>query len=255
MTQADRELAQQAQAETAARDTGPAGSGGLAGTEDGRLAGDGGLGTDGSGEDRAAGEYYRPSGEGVTSTSERVERDPLAPQPQEAAETSATGVDTEPGGASGALVGTGTAEPGSTAGQAEPGSTAGQAEPGSTAGQAEPGSTAGQAHAAAEAAAAGPSAAGAPGDGEHAQLLASGELQAIMTRWREIQAGFVDEPRQALSDADALVAELMDRLTQMFARERDQLESRWRAGNDVSTEDLRQGLRRYRSFFERLLAI
>lgn len=44
------------------------------------------------------------------------------------------------------------------------------------------------------------------------------------------------------------------RLAQTFASERDQLESRWSGGQDVSTEDLRNGLRRYRSFFERLLA-
>jgi hypothetical protein len=86
------------------------------------------------------------------------------------------------------------------------------------------------------------------------QLLATDELDSVMTRWREIQAQFVDEPRNAVTDADALVAELMERLARMFAGEREQLESRWRSGNDVSTEDLRQGLRRYRSFFERLLA-
>ena len=73
-------------------------------------------------------------------------------------------------------------------------------------------------------------------------------------RWKDIQAEFVDEPRKAVQDADALVAELMQRLAQMFASEREQLESRWGGGDDVSTEDLRHGLRRYRSFFERLLA-
>jgi hypothetical protein len=87
-----------------------------------------------------------------------------------------------------------------------------------------------------------------------AQLLESGELQGVITRWRDIQARFVDEPRSAVQDADALVADLMQRLARMFAAERDQLESRWASGEDVSTEDLRQGLQRYRSFFERLLA-
>jgi hypothetical protein len=60
--------------------------------------------------------------------------------------------------------------------------------------------------------------------------------------------------RRAVQDADALVADLMQRLARMFASERGQLESRWAGGDDVSTEDLRRGLRRYRSFFERLLA-
>jgi hypothetical protein len=88
----------------------------------------------------------------------------------------------------------------------------------------------------------------------HAQLLKPDELQSIVDRWKEIQAGFVDEPRKAVKEADALVADLMQRLAQMFASEREQLESRWTAGDSVSTEDLRQGFQRYRSFFERLLA-
>ena len=96
-----------------------------------------------------------------------------------------------------------------------------------------------------------------PGTGDQPraqQLLEEHELQDIRAQWKEIQAAFVDEPRQAVQDADALVAELMQRLAQMFATERQQLESRWAGGDDVSTEDLRHGLRRYRSFFERLLA-
>jgi hypothetical protein len=92
------------------------------------------------------------------------------------------------------------------------------------------------------------------GDQPHAPLLEDHELQSIHVRWKDIQAEFVDEPRQAVQDADALVAELMQRLAQMFASEREQLESRWAGGDDVSTEELRHGLRRYRSFFERLLA-
>jgi hypothetical protein len=75
-----------------------------------------------------------------------------------------------------------------------------------------------------------------------------------VARWQEIQAGFVDEPRRAVQDADALVVDMMDRLARMLASERDQLESLGAAGQ-VSTEDLRQGLRRYRGLFERLLAV
>lgn len=87
-----------------------------------------------------------------------------------------------------------------------------------------------------------------------AQLLEGDEMQSMRAQWKDIQAEFVDEPRKAVQDADALVADLMQRLAQMFAGERDQLESRWAGGDEVSTEDLRDGLRRYRSFFERLLA-
>ena len=90
--------------------------------------------------------------------------------------------------------------------------------------------------------------------GPRASLLEDGELQSITMRWKDIQAEFVDEPEQAVQQADALVAELMQRLAAMFATERTELEKRWAGGHQVSTEDLRQGLRRYRSFFERLLA-
>jgi hypothetical protein len=91
-------------------------------------------------------------------------------------------------------------------------------------------------------------------DQPHAQLLADAELHRIRGQWKDIQAEFVDEPRKAVQEADVLVAELMRRLAQTFASEREGLESRWAGGEDVSTEDLRHGLRRYRSFFERLLA-
>ena len=90
--------------------------------------------------------------------------------------------------------------------------------------------------------------------GSHASLLDDGELQNMTMRWKDIQAEFVDEPTTAVREADALVAELMQRLATMFATERAELENRWAGGNQVSTEELRQGLRLYRSFFERLLA-
>ena len=90
--------------------------------------------------------------------------------------------------------------------------------------------------------------------GSRASLLEDGELQSITMRWKDIQAEFVDEPEQAVQEADALVAELMQRLAAMFANERAGLEKRLAGDQQVSTEDLRQGLRRYRSFFERLLA-
>src|SRR5579859_3629713 len=76
-------------------------------------------------------------------------------------------------------------------------------------------------------------------------LLADDELQNMTMRWKDIQAEFVDEPKEAVKEADALVAELMQRLATMFATERSELEDRWAGGNEVSTEDLRQGLRRY----------
>jgi hypothetical protein len=74
-------------------------------------------------------------------------------------------------------------------------------------------------------------------------------------RWDAIQTGFVDEPRRAVEQADALVAEVMQRLAQLFADERAKLEGQWSRGDDISTEDLRQALRRYRGFFDRLLSV
>jgi len=94
----------------------------------------------------------------------------------------------------------------------------------------------------------------AEGEGT-AQLLESQEIDAMTQRWQLIQVGFVDRPRDAVQEADALVAELMQRLARMFADERKQLEAQWAQGDEVSTEDLRVGLQRYRSFFHRLLAV
>jgi hypothetical protein len=86
-------------------------------------------------------------------------------------------------------------------------------------------------------------------------LLVADDSQQFRTRWSEIQTGFVDEPRRAVEQADGLVAELMKRLAEGFANERATLEKHWHEGNDVSTEDLRQALQRYRSFFDRLLSV
>jgi CHAD domain-containing protein len=58
-----------------------------------------------------------------------------------------------------------------------------------------------------------------------------------------------------VQDADELVASVMKRLAEVFAAEREKLERDWDSGEDVSTEDLRVALRRYRSFFDRLLAV
>jgi hypothetical protein len=72
-------------------------------------------------------------------------------------------------------------------------------------------------------------------------------------RWQRIQAAFVDDPRKSVTEAHALVGELTQRIVDAFAQERDQLEAQWSKGGDVSTEDLRVSLQRYRAFFTRLL--
>ena len=88
-----------------------------------------------------------------------------------------------------------------------------------------------------------------------APLFARDESDDFHRRWTDIQAGFVDEPRQAVANADGLVAEAIKRLAEIFARERGSLEQQWAQGADVSTEDLRVALQRYRSFFDRLLSV
>lgn len=88
-----------------------------------------------------------------------------------------------------------------------------------------------------------------------APLLPENEVGDLRKRWEQIQTGFVDEPRRAVEEADQLVASAMTRLAEVFASERSQLEGQWDRGDDVSTEDLRVALRRYRSFFERLLSV
>ena len=88
-----------------------------------------------------------------------------------------------------------------------------------------------------------------------APLFSSEEARELRARWDAVQGAFVDEPRQAVEQADSLVAGAMKRLAEMFADERAALERQWDRGDDVSTEDLRLALRRYRSFFGRLLSV
>lgn len=90
----------------------------------------------------------------------------------------------------------------------------------------------------------------------HAEGLFPGtEAQDFQGRWSDIQTGFVDEPRRAVQQADALVAEVMQRLANVFSDERSRLEHQLDRGGDTDTEALRQAFRRYRSFFDRLLSM
>ena len=95
----------------------------------------------------------------------------------------------------------------------------------------------------------------APGDGVATAPLFGDQASTYRSRWQEIQTGFVDEPRAAVQEADALVAEVMRQLARTFADERRGLEGHWAEGEQISTEDLRIALRRYRSFFDRLLSV
>lgn len=95
----------------------------------------------------------------------------------------------------------------------------------------------------------------AAGSSAAAPLFSSDEAKSFRVRWDAVQVGFVDEPRQAVEQADALVARALNRLAEVFEEERARLGGQWDRGNDVSTEDLRLALKRYRAFFGRLLSV
>ena len=83
-----------------------------------------------------------------------------------------------------------------------------------------------------------------------APLFLPQTAQEFRSRWDEVQIGFVDDPTQAVRRADELVAQVMKNLAETFAHERSALE-----GEQSDTEHLRMALRRYRSFFQRLLSL
>ncbi|MFH0522173.1 hypothetical protein ACHBTE_34065 [Streptomyces sp. M41] len=94
---------------------------------------------------------------------------------------------------------------------------------------------------------------GAHSEEEAPQLLTPEDEEGFRTRWHDIQNTFVDDPRDAVHNADALVADVMQRLATTFADHKQELEGQWNRGEEANTEDLRQALRHYRSFFNRLL--
>ena len=87
------------------------------------------------------------------------------------------------------------------------------------------------------------------------ELFSASERDELEQKWNDIQARFVDEPRGSVEEANALVSDLMDRLVSGFSQQRDRLEEQWDRGDDVTTEELRMVLMRYRSFFGRLLEV
>lgn len=93
-----------------------------------------------------------------------------------------------------------------------------------------------------------------PIDGEMEAVFSPDEVNQLRPQWNAIQTKFIDEPRRSVEEADELVASTIKRIAESFANERAKLESQWAKGDDVSTEDLRLALRRYRSFFDRLLS-
>jgi hypothetical protein len=86
-------------------------------------------------------------------------------------------------------------------------------------------------------------------------MFPGNETDGFRSRWHDIQGSFVDSPQESVKKADELVAAIIQRLAEVFSAERTKLEDDWGEGHDVSTEDLRQTLQHYRSFFDRLLSL
>jgi hypothetical protein len=86
-------------------------------------------------------------------------------------------------------------------------------------------------------------------------LFAADELAGLRARWDNVQAGFVDDPRECVHKADSLVSDVVEQLTSGFSATRARLEEQWARGEQASTEDLRVALTQYREFFQRLLAV
>ena len=90
---------------------------------------------------------------------------------------------------------------------------------------------------------------------ERMEILPVEEHDRLRSRWETIQGSFIDEPRRSVEAANELVGDLAERVRERFEEQRRELESVWERGEEVSTETLRVTLQRYRSFFERLLAL
>lgn len=86
-------------------------------------------------------------------------------------------------------------------------------------------------------------------------LFMDDESESFRTQWLNIQGKFVDNPRESVREADELVASVLKSVTMGFHNRRTSLEKQWNSGSNVSTEDLRLALKRYRSFFDRLLTL
>jgi hypothetical protein len=90
------------------------------------------------------------------------------------------------------------------------------------------------------------------GDVETPELIDEEKITGFRDRWQNVQTGFVDDPKQAVRQADELVAAVISALATTFAEHKSELESQWQQG-EPATEELRIALRRYRSFFDQLL--
>ena len=90
---------------------------------------------------------------------------------------------------------------------------------------------------------------------QHAPLFENDEAEKFRSHWLDIQSRFVDDPAASVKEADELVANVIKSITRSFADRRIALEGQWNSQDNTSTEDLRVTIKRYRSFFDRLLTL
>lgn len=93
------------------------------------------------------------------------------------------------------------------------------------------------------------------GNASDTSLFGGAQLEEFRGQWNSVQAGFVDDPKRCVEQADGLVSAVVEQLSSGFTEARSRLEQQWSRGEDASTEDLRVALKRYREFFDRLLAV
>lgn len=92
-------------------------------------------------------------------------------------------------------------------------------------------------------------------EGRFEPALGDTVIDELQSRWNSVQIEFVDGPRTSVEQAQALVAETVEKIAQMLSEKRASLDGTWANREDISTEDLRTALQRYRSFFNRLLRV
>ncbi len=84
--------------------------------------------------------------------------------------------------------------------------------------------------------------------------ISANDVAELRSRWANLQASFIDDPRRACEQADNLVDLVLKRITEHFARGRDDLVRQWdRGAEPTSTEDLRVAMKGYRNLIDRLL--
>lgn len=84
-------------------------------------------------------------------------------------------------------------------------------------------------------------------------LVPEAEVGAIKERWDQIKAMFVDDPGGAVRQADRLVGDAAEVMSQAVARSRSRLGGSLNQPDGPNTEELRRALRSYQRIIERFV--